>query len=214
MTRRPRYPLKAPEPLRAILQRAGENRFARAREAIPAALWRDAVGPRIAERAWPISLEGGVLLLRVPSSVWANELSLLSVEICARLLERSVTVRELRFRVGTVPAVERPPERRTVRAAPSPRDLPALPDDLARVLASVNDTDLRRVIESAAAANLAWQSVTRPVKDERDSPVSEAQRAARAPRSAGGESAPPDRTSPASPAAPPSTRATGPDRSR
>src|SRR5580704_2250913 len=119
MTRRSRYPASAPEPLRAILARAGENRFARTREAIPAGLWRDAVGARIAERAMPISLESGVLLLRVPSSVWANELSLLSDEVCARLRERDVPARELRFRVGAVPTVERPAERRVTRAVPA-----------------------------------------------------------------------------------------------
>ena len=214
MKRYSRYPLKAPEPLRAILERAGENRFARTREAIPAALWRDAVGARIAERALPISLEGGVLLLRVPSSVWANELSFLAGEVCARLLERGVIARELRFRVGAVPAVERPPERRTVRAAPSMRDVLEVPEEVARVLAGVSDTELRHVIESAAAANLAWQSVTRPAKAALDGPVSEGQRAARAPRSAGGENVPPDRTSPASPAAPRGKRGGGPDRSR
>src|SRR5580693_2620858 len=134
MTRHSRYPLRSPEPLRAILARAGENRFSRTREAIPAGLWREAVGARIAEKALPISLEGGILLLRVPSSVWANELSFLSADVCARLAERGVTARELRFRVGAVPTVERPAERRTVRAAPSPRDMPVLPDEVARVL--------------------------------------------------------------------------------
>ncbi len=214
MSRHSRYPLRAPEPLRAILARSGENRFARTREAIPAALWRDAVGARIAERALPISLEGGVLLLRVPSSVWANELSFLAEEVCARLLERGVLARELRFRVGAVPVVERPPERRVVRTAPSMRDVPEVPDEVARVLAGVGDAELRQVIASAAAANLAWQSVTRPAKADLEGPVSEAQRAARAPRSAGGETSPPDRTSPASPAGPPGTRGGGPNRSR
>ncbi len=214
MPNRPRYPLKAPEPLRAILERAGENRFARTRECIPSALWRDAVGARIAERALPISLEGGVLLLRVPSSVWANELSLLSEDLRTRLFERGIHVRELRFRVGILPAVERPPERRTTRAVPALRDIPGVPEEVARTLAGIDDTHLRRVIESAAAANLAWQFVTRPAKPELDVPVSEAQRAARAPRSAEGESALLARTSPASRADPRGTRGGGPDRSR
>ena len=124
MARRSRFPLSAPEPLRAILDRAGENRFARTREAIPVALWRDAVGARIAERALPVSLEDGMLLLRVPTSVWANELSLLADDVCARLQERGVVARELRFRVGAVPAVERPPERRIARAVPVIREIP------------------------------------------------------------------------------------------
>ena len=208
MARRPRSTPSAPESLRAILERAGENRFARAREAIPAALWREAVGARIAERARPLSLEDGTLVLRVPTSVWANELSLLADEVFARLRERGVVARELRFRVGAVPPVERPPERRIARAVPVIREVPA---ELARVLATVNDPQLRQAIENAAAANLAWQSVTRPAPQ---AGVTEAQRAARAPRSSGAESAPPARTSPASPGAPRDTPGGGRRRSR
>jgi Dna[CI] antecedent, DciA len=208
MARRSRFPLSAPEPLRLILARAGENRFARTRDAIPPAVWRDAVGARIAERAFPISLEEGTLLLRVPTSVWANELSFLADEICGRLKERGVVVRELRFRVGAVPTVERPPERRTARAVPVIREIP---EELAHVLSAVTDPELRQAIERAAAANLAWQSVTRPAPP---APLTEAQRAVRAPRSAGAESAPPARRSPASPGAQPGTREDGRRRSR
>jgi hypothetical protein len=191
-----------------ILDRAGENRFARARDPIAPALWRDAVGARIAERAVPISLDEGTLLLRVPTSVWANELSLLADEVCARLKERGVVARELRFRVGAVPPVERPPERRIARAVPAVREIPA---ELARVLATVTDPELRQAIESAAAANLAWQTVTRPAPQ---AALTEAQRAARAPRSAATESAPPGRTTPASPGAPRDRREDGRRRSR
>jgi hypothetical protein len=208
MARRTRKQLAMPEPLRAILDRAGENRFARTRDAIAPLLWRDAVGARIAERAVPITLEDGVLLLRVPSSVWANELSLLSDEVRARLKERGVGVRELRFRVGAVPPVERPPERRIARAVPAIREVPA---ELARILAGVDDASLRAVIESAAAANLAWQSVTRPAPQ---AALTEAQRAARAPRSAEGESARPAPGSPASHGGPRGTREGGRGRSR
>ena len=208
MAKRKRSKLFMPEALSAILNRAGENRFSRIREAIPGLLWRDAVGARIAERAFPISIEDGVLLLRVPSSVWANELSLLSEDVRARLKERGVTVRELRFRVGAVPAVERPPERRIARAVPATREIP---DELARVLAGVADVELRKILEGAAASNLAWQTVNRPAEA---APLSEAQRAARAPRSAGAESVPPGQASPASRGAPPSTRGGGRDRSR
>src|SRR5579884_3528473 len=189
MTRRTRGPLAAPEAVGAILDRAGESRFAHARPAVDARVWREAVGARIADRAHPLSLGGGVLVLRVPSSVWAHELSLLADEVCARLRERGVVARELRFRVGPVPPLERPAERRVARCVPGPRPLPA---ELARALADVPDPELRATIGRAATSNLAWQSVVRPAPAQ---PISEAQRAARAPRSAGAESAPPARTS-------------------
>ncbi len=183
---------EAPESVGVILERAGESRFARTRPPISPALWRDAVGPRIAERAKPLSMHEGVLVLRVPTSVWAHELSLLGEEVCGRLRERGVEVRELRFRVGAVPPIDRPPERRIARAVPAERKLPA---DVARALGEVTDEDLRAAIERAAAANLAWQEVSRPAREE---PVNEARRAARAPRAAAAGSAPQARETPAS----------------
>ncbi len=190
--------MASPESLEAILDRAGESRFARTHTPVPQKLWREALGPRIAERSHPISLQDGVLLLRVPSSVWAHELSLLSDTVCERLRERGVRVRELRFRVAALPAVDRPPERRVLRTVPAGRPLPP---ELVGALGTVIDHDLRAAIAKAAAANLAWQAMTRANEDRGHAPVSEALRAARAPRSAGAESAPPDRASPASRAA-------------
>jgi hypothetical protein len=206
--RRTRKPLAAPEPFEAILDRAGENRFAHARPPIAQALWREAVGARIAERARPIDLVGGVLLLRVPSSVWAHELSLLADEVCGRLRERGVDARQLRFRVGQVPAVDRPPERRVSRAVPTAL---VVPPDVAVALGAVGDPELRAIIERAAAANLAWQTMVAPAPP---GGVTEERRAARAPRSAAAGSAPPDPASPASRAVAPGSAAGARDRRR
>ncbi len=208
MKRRSRKPLRAPEAMGAILDRAGESRFARARSPIELKLWRDAVGPRIADRARPVSLWDGVLLLRVPTSVWAHELSLLAGEVCARLRERGVEVRELRFRVGALEPVDRPPERRVARAVPTSFAIPA---EVGRALDHLDDDELRAAIERAAAANLAWQSVTRPAPPQE---VSEARRAARAPRGAATESARPAPATPASRASGPRSRGDGRGRSR
>jgi hypothetical protein len=202
--RRRRPPLAAPEAVEGILDRAGESRFATIRPAVAPRVWRDAVGARIAERAAPVSLSAGILVLRVPSSVWAHELSLLSVELCGRLRQRGVDVRELRFRVGAIPGVDRPPERRAVRFVPTER---SIPQEVEEPLARIADESLRAAITRAVGANLAWQTATRPAtREQLAAPISEAQRAARAPRSAVRESAPPDRGSPASRGAPPDTR--------
>jgi hypothetical protein len=208
MKRRSRQRLAAPEAMEAILDRAGESRFARVRSPIALEVWRDAVGARIAERARPLSLWDGVLLLRVPSSVWAHELSLLAGEVCERLRARGVQARELRFRVGSLEAVDRPPERRVARAVPTAF---AVPPEVTRALGVVVDEGLRACIERAAAANLAWQSVARPAPPQ---DVSEARRAARAPRGAAIETAPRARATPASPAGAPRSRGGGRDRSR
>ena len=206
--RRARDPLSVPESLGAILDRAGESRFCRATIAMAPALWRDAVGARIAERVRPVSIFGEALLLRVPSSVWANELSLLSEAVCARLRERGIDVRELRFRVGDTPPPDRPPQRRVARTVPSTT---AIPDDLRQRLNSVEDEALRAAIARAAAANLAWQAFGEPVP--RDG-VSEAWRGARDPRASGGGTSPPDRTSTTCPADSRRTREIGRDRHR
>jgi len=208
MKRRFRDRLVAPEAMEAILDRAGESRFARARSPIALKVWRDAVGARIADRARPMSLWEGVLLLRVPTSVWAHELSLLAGEVCARLRERGVDARELRFRVGALEAVDRPPERRVARAVPTSF---AVPPELTHALGDVGDDELRASIERAAAANLAWQSVSQPAPPQE---VSEARRAARAPRGAAAETAPRGRATLASRAGVPRSRGDGRDRSR
>jgi hypothetical protein len=208
MARRHRKPLFAPESLEAILERAGESRFARVRPPMNAAVWREAVGGRIAERARPVSLQGGVLLLQVASSVWAHELSLLAEDLCARLRERGIDAKSLRFRVASLGVVDRPAERRVARAVPK---VFAVPAEVTGALGAVEDDGLRTAIARAAAANLAWQSVTKPAPPQE---ISEARRAARAPRDAAGETAPPDRTRPASREGGPRTRGGGPGRTR
>ena len=43
------------------------------------ARWREAVGPAIAENAWPARLtKAGTLVVHTSSSVWAHELTLIS----------------------------------------------------------------------------------------------------------------------------------------
>jgi hypothetical protein len=152
--RKRRAKLALPEPLDGVLTRAGESRFARRRAPLPERLWTDAVGHRIAERARPIGLEHSILTVRAATSVWANELSLLSDELILRLRARGVEVKELRFRVGPLQPTAPPPEPRETRAVPPPA---ALPGEMARTLEGVADEELKAVIADAARANLAWQ---------------------------------------------------------
>lgn len=187
--RRPK--LAAPEPLESVLERAGENRFAKRQLPIPLAEWRAAVGPRIADRARPIALERDVLVVKVVTSVWANELSLLSSDVIAKLAERGFVVKQLRFRVGPLDIIEGVTQRKNYRKVPPPAPLTP---ELARALDRVEDEGLRDIIGSAARANLAWQR------------LNEAPPASRGPRGAGRESAPPGRTGEGSGAASRRTR--------
>jgi hypothetical protein len=207
MRRSSRKSLAAPEALDHILDRAGENRFARMKPPIAASVWRDAVGARIAERAQPISVAYGVLLLRTATSVWAHELSLLADEICARLRARGVEARQLRFQVGPIAPIERPAERRIARAVPKAL---ALPPDLARAMAGVADPELAATIAGAAASNLAWQATVQRVT----TPVNEGLRGARAPRSSARETAPSAQSPTAARGEAPRTREGARDRRR
>lgn len=162
-------------------------RFAKVRPPISARAWQAVVGARIASRAEPVRLgEDGVLVVRVASSAWANELSLLAEDILARLRELGVGVKHLRFRVGEVKGPERPVERRKTKRAVAPV---ALPPEVASATKEVGDDELRRIIEESAALNLGWQQqvVEKPVS-------APPPRAARVPPDAGTRSAPPGRT--------------------
>lgn len=185
--RKRRRKLDAPEPIEDLLDRAGEDRFAKRRAPIPMRDWKAAVGPRIADRAHPVQIDRGVLLVKVATSVWANELSMLAPEIVARLRVRGYAVESLRFRVGVLDTPDRPPERRVYRKVPPPKPLAP---ELQANIAAVEDDELRAAIAKAASANLAWQEY-----------ITEAPRGARGPRAAGRGTAPPARSAEDSPAA-------------
>lgn len=202
--RRRRKSLEAPESVDAILARSGEDRFAPRRPAISAALWRRAVGARIAERTVPLTLERGTLLVRAATSTWSTELSLLGDVILERLRAHGIRVERLRFRTGPVESPWKPPERRETRRVPGPEPLPP---SLATVIAHVPDEELRAVLADAAGRSLAWQRYG-------GVGFSESLRASRAPRDAGRESAPPGSASEGAGEHSPRTRGGAPDRSR
>lgn len=189
--RRKRRNLDAPEALEEVLERAGENRFAKNRPPITSRDWRAAVGPRIADRARPLAIERGVLVVKVATSVWANELQMLAPELLARLRLRGIVVESLRFRVGALDLPERPPERRSFRKVPPPAELTG---DLANSIRAVGDDELREAIAHAARGNLAWQSFVEATRTPRMAGASGGPPGARDPRAAGRESAPPARS--------------------
>jgi hypothetical protein len=156
-----RATLDVPEPLESVLDRAGENRFARKKLPIPLARWRLAVGPRVADRTRPIALERGVLIVKVVTSVWANELSMLATQIIERLKTPGpngapgIDIQSLRFRVGPLEVEEGISQKRAYRRIPPP--VPLTPE-LEHSIARIEDDELRTLIDQTARANLAWQS--------------------------------------------------------
>jgi hypothetical protein len=194
--RKKRRRLDAPEALEEVLERVGEHRFAKKQLPIPLAQWRAAVGPRIADRARPIALERGVLIVKVATSVWANELSMLAPQIITKLAQPSakgaagIEVKALRFRVGPLDVIEGIPQARDYRKVPPPAPLAP---ELQTSLAKVEDEDLRGAIERAARASMAWQMMA-PKKVRPSEMINAGPRGAPAPRDAGRGSAPPGRS--------------------
>ncbi len=192
MKKKRRKNLKAPEGLDRVLARAGENRFAKTSLAVPPRVWNDAVGLRVAERARPETLERGVLVIRVATSVWAHELSLLSGTILERLRKEGIEVRELRFKTAPIDAPVRPIETRVDRYVPPPV---AVPTEVIPLLANIDDEELRGLLENALRSNLAWQGNQGTAQEHRPTG---ALPAVPTPRDAGRGNGPPAHTTGAS----------------
>jgi Dna[CI] antecedent, DciA len=139
-----------------VLRKDGEHRFAKVMLPVSYALWRDVVGPHVATRAAPILLARRALLVRVTSSAWAQELSLLAPTIVARLQEAGIEVTSLRFRVGEVIHHDRPPERRLVRIVPAAAPIPS---SLEASLERVDDAELAGVLRASIGSSLALNKV-------------------------------------------------------
>jgi hypothetical protein len=141
-------------PLRAILAANATLRARAGQHASPVArsTWDRVVGPRIAARSEPDRLERGILLVRVASSAWANELSLLSEPIVEQLRAQGIDVTAVRFVVGDVALSPR--RTRGPAAVVPPRDAP-IPAALVAVLERVPSAALRDALAEAAAKSMA-----------------------------------------------------------
>jgi predicted nucleic acid-binding Zn ribbon protein len=146
-----RQALDAPQALGALVRTPGSNSQ---RTPIPLALWREVVGPRIAERARPQTLQDGTLTLAVATSVWATELSMLADTLQSRLAERGVPVARLRFVIRPFDP-PRPAENRASRRLPPPKPVP---EALVAALSEVDEPSLRSAIAAAIAAHESWRS--------------------------------------------------------
>ena len=116
-----------PEPIDAILARAGEDRFAPTQPPISLVAWRAAVGPRIADQTVPL-----IARARASSSCGRARAPGRRSSRCSRrrILARLRAARaspstRLRFRTGPRRAPAEPLERRATRTVPAPVELPS-----------------------------------------------------------------------------------------
>jgi hypothetical protein len=114
------------------------------------AAWPDAVGPEIARNAWPARFQrDGTLIVHARDSVWAFELTQRAGEIAQRL----DGVSTLKFMPGPLPEVSGEVTQATPQGSPPPT-----PDQVERAAswaAEIDDEELRKVVQKAAAASLA-----------------------------------------------------------
>ena len=109
--KRPR--MKRPAQIATLLETvfAGKPAQKRLREAKAWQFWEEAVGAHIASKATPVAFRDGTLTVRVSSSAWMQQLSLMKREIVGQLnaaIGYSL-VNDLFFRQGTVHEKEAEP---------------------------------------------------------------------------------------------------------
>ena len=118
--------------------------------------WLRAVGGRVAARSEPERVHNGELWVKVASSVWSQELSLLAPIIVDRLQAAGVRVTGLRFRVAEVSAAKAPDAGEVV---PAPPRAP-LPEALKERLQTIEDAELRAAIAEAASYSMGRDTLT------------------------------------------------------
>lgn len=120
--------------------------------------WRRAVPERVLLRARPVRLHAGTLYVNTATSAWASELEHWKERLVASARRHApeANVRAVRFRVGPLP--ELPTGTRPERPSAPPVIVATLPEDLARVLAAIDDDELRAAIGEAAGIALGREA--------------------------------------------------------
>jgi hypothetical protein len=118
--------------------------------------WPGSVGEMVAANAWPARIaRDGTLHVNTSSSAWAFELGQLAPTILERLREKlgKSAPKALRFAVGHLPEPDSPPSDDTTRAPVEPT--PEALEKAAELTAVIDDEELRKRVQRAAAASLS-----------------------------------------------------------
>jgi predicted nucleic acid-binding Zn ribbon protein len=159
-SRRTRETAPAADAIALALARVGVTEEVRTHRIITE--WRDMVGERIATRTWPDGLKHGVLWIRVASSAWLHELTLMRAGILdgiSRVLGEPRLVNELRFHLGTRKQVDEDDvlaiaqQARMRRRRPPQKPLPppatgAAAAQIERETTAIADPELRELIRA------------------------------------------------------------------
>jgi hypothetical protein len=111
--------------------------------------WPAAVGETIARNAWPARIgRDGTLHVNTADSIWSFELTNRAAEIAARL-----GVEGIRFAPGRLPEDAEQPQAEAAPARLRPSEAERAQAE--RLVAGIEDENLRKIVARAAAASLA-----------------------------------------------------------
>jgi hypothetical protein len=159
--RRKREVVPADEVISDALAFAGLTEVVRAHRIVTE--WRDMVGDRVAQRTWPDGLKDRVLWVRVSSSAWLHELTLLKAQILGgidRVLGAPRLVEDLKLHIGVrkqvdaddmIALAQQARRRRWMKPPAKPLPPPATgaaKERIDREAAAVEDDELRDLIRT------------------------------------------------------------------
>jgi len=112
--------------------------------------WVEAVGPEIAQNAWPARFQrDGTLIVHTRDAIWGFELGQRAGEISQRLPAKPA----LKFVPGPLPELGNEPTTATPQGSP-----PATVEQQAQAAkwaSNIEDEELRKIVSKAAALSLA-----------------------------------------------------------
>jgi hypothetical protein len=112
--------------------------------------WEEAVGPEIAQNAWPARFQrDGTLIVHTRDAIWGFELGQRAADITERLPAKPA----LKFVPGPLPELGNEPTQATPEGSP-PVTLEQQ-ERAAEWAATIEDEDLRNLVAKAAALSLA-----------------------------------------------------------
>jgi hypothetical protein len=112
--------------------------------------WEEAVGPEIAQNAWPARFQrDGTLIVHTRDAIWGFELGQRAAEITERLPAKPA----LKFVPGPLPELGAEPTQATPQGSP-PVTLEQ-EEQAARWASNIEDEELREIVSKAAALSLA-----------------------------------------------------------
>lgn len=170
MTKRRREGMPGVRPVGSVLQDLlGERGLSERLHKYRAfSCWKQVVGPQIAAQAQPLRIRDGLLEVRVAHPVWMQQLQLLKPRILARLAEHlgNGVIRDIYLRQGQLMPESSPEEQSPGFSWKNIRLSPEEELQVAEILASIEDAELRRAMERVLRRQKQLAGARRVAQDD------------------------------------------------